>query len=204
MKFLFKKTDAIFKKPAYISTLKSGRFTPYFSKISVCIDVLGLSFYHEYTLGDLLHMIEKNIPQDITKYETKLIGPFTLRQAVFIIPALGAGIGTYFLVRNALGESAIPVAMLACLPFVLFGFVKIYGMPFEKYLKAVFISRFVAPTHRLFKTENTWKEMEKAIIANENKKKKKKPTTVKTAEKKETKIETETAEEAGTSEDKGE
>lgn len=100
-------------------------------------------------------MIEIKVPKEITKYETKLIGPFTSRQVVVLLICVPIVAFCYITVSSYVDSS---IAGYICLPFgaigALFGWVKPYGLPFEKYLKSVFVSSFLAPTVRVYKTEN--------------------------------------------------
>lgn len=101
-------------------------------------------------------MIERPIPRDIQSYEPKLIGPFTTRQVICGIPGFGLAIGAYFLLRGAIGDAALLVSLLIAAPFMLCGWYKPYGIPFDKYAKTVFVSMLLAPNKRKYKTENRY------------------------------------------------
>lgn len=132
--------------------------------------------------------IEMKIPKEINKYEAKFIGPFTLRQTVCLGICLPVGVGLFILSKPYIGSDlagflVVPPAAIG----YLFGWYKPYGMKFEKYLKTAFINSFVAPSKRLYKTENYYSqiltEIEKVdeaelatqIDSSEKKKKAKKP-----------------------------
>lgn len=126
--------------------------------------------------------IEKEIPRDISKYEVKTIGPFTTRQVVCGVPGIGLGVGAYFLTKPFVGEDvAFFVAVLIAMPLLLMGFAKPYGIPFEKFLSIVFVSLVLAPKHRKYITENTFKDLtlpdeqstDKSCTTKKKKKKKK-------------------------------
>ena len=119
-------------------------------------------------------MIEVPVTKEINEYAPKLIGPLTARQTVCFVPCL---IICYFVIRYLRPYVGLEIAGLCC--FIpasiayLFGWAKPYGMKTEKFLQDVFINRFIAPTHRKYKTENTherviadaeafWKEAERA------------------------------------------
>lgn len=100
-------------------------------------------------------MIEIKIPKEIMKYETKLVGPFTTRQCIILlifVPIVGF---LYVTLKNYMSST---IAAYICLPIGgiggLFGWAKPYGLTFEKYLKSVFVSSFIAPSLRVYKTEN--------------------------------------------------
>ena len=125
-------------------------------------------------------MIERNIPRDIAKYETKLLGPFTTRQIVCMVPGFGLAIGAYFLFKDSLGELALFVSVCLAIPFLLAGWWKPYGIPFEKYFINVFIRNFLSPTKRKYKTEcvgveDLEEEINIKVIKNKNKSRSKNP-----------------------------
>ena len=51
-------------------------------------------------------MIDRNIPRDITKYETKLMLGLTTRQVCFFAPGVVLGIITFFATKAFLGNLA--------------------------------------------------------------------------------------------------
>lgn len=119
--------------------------------------------------------IEREIPKDISKYESKLIGPFTTRQVVCGVPGMGLAIGCYFLLRPYVTDDVnFFIDILVALPFLVCGWIKPYGIPFEKYISIVFVSQVLAPKHRKYKTENTYGELvPKRVRKKEDKKDKK-------------------------------
>lgn len=125
--------------------------------------------------------IERNIPQDICQYESKLIGPLTTRQVGFLIPALVLGIGA-FILTGKLGwgqDARIFTGILLSTPFLLCGWVKLYGITFEKFISMIFVTQFLAPKHRLYKTENTFKFLAESDVPVDTKALKKKQDTQK-------------------------
>lgn len=112
-------------------------------------------------------MIEVKIPKEIKRYEAKAAGPFTLRQLICLIICLPIGIAIYVFSKPYVGDT-----MAGFLVFIpggaayLFGWRKPYGMRFEKYMKTVFVNSVLAPTKRVYKTENYYsgilREIQKA------------------------------------------
>ena len=102
-------------------------------------------------------MIEIEIPKDINKYEAKLVGPFTTRQTICFVLACICGIPTFLFLKDKTPQdvSAI-ITMIIFIPFVLIGWVKPYGMNFEKFAQSAFISNFVAPAKRKYVTMNQY------------------------------------------------
>jgi hypothetical protein len=122
-------------------------------------------------------MIEREIPKDISKFETKLAGPFSARQTGCLIVAAGV----VFIVYNSMKAFSIDptltifVCFICCLPFVAMGWKKPYGMAFEKFAKH-YITYFVfAPPKRKYKSVTSFElyEKEYEAIANAQKKSKK-------------------------------
>ena len=85
--------------------------------------------------------IEMEIPKDISKYEAKIIGPFTLRQAVCTVPAVGIAVLAFTtLIKYIPKDVCIFMTIILVAPLLLCGYIKVYGMPFEKFAKMVFTS----------------------------------------------------------------
>ena len=124
-------------------------------------------------------MIEVNIPKDIRKYKTKVVGPFTVRQTVGLIIGLGLGfIGNR--IASALSSDAkIFMTMLFGVPGVLIGWISMFGMSFEKYFNVIITNTFLIPKKILYKTNPCQGEiakLEKEIeLHTKDKKKKIKP-----------------------------
>ena len=103
--------------------------------------------------------VEREIPKDINKYEAKFVGPFTARQTVCIVPAVVLGVGAGLLFKDLLPRDAcIVIGVLLASPWLLCGWVKLGGLPFEKFIQTAFISTVLAPKHRVYKTENIYEK----------------------------------------------
>lgn len=100
-------------------------------------------------------MVEIRITKEIGNYEPKFIGPFTLRQTICV--AIAAPI-CYFLYKYLSPIVTPDVAGFFCaIPggiAALFGWIKPYGMHTEQFIRSVFINMAIAPSHRVYKTEN--------------------------------------------------
>lgn len=100
-------------------------------------------------------MIEIEIPKDINKYEAKLVGPFTTRQAACFVCACVLGIPTFLFLKDKVPtDLASIITLLVFIPFVLVGWIKPYGMNFELFAQTAFISNFIAPAKRKYVTMN--------------------------------------------------
>lgn len=104
-------------------------------------------------------MIERKIPRDISKYETKLMLGLTTRQVVLGAPGVALAVGVFFLTKDSLGSSALFIAMIAALPFLLFAAFKPLGMPLEVFIKTSMLPLLLAPANRRYKTENTYQHV---------------------------------------------
>ena len=122
--------------------------------------------------------IEKEIPKDIKQYEPKLMGPFTTRQVFCLIPAMAIGIGLFFGLQNFLTvDVRLFVITFVAVPFFFLGWYKPYNLPFEKFIKSIFISTVLSPPHRKYKTSRLYLEpgAPKRKLAKSSKKKKNLP-----------------------------
>lgn len=121
-------------------------------------------------------MIEIEIPKDIRKYESKFIGPFTLRQTICVGIAAACSITIYNTVGKLLiQDMRAPLCFIAAAPALLAGWYKPYGLPLEKFLKVIIVTMILAPTKRLYKTANIYDcltQDEKALMNKETKRRK--------------------------------
>ena len=112
--------------------------------------------------------IEIKIPKEINQYEAKAAGPFTLRQLLCLFICLPIGVGIFILTKPYVGVDV--AGFLVFPPAIvgyLFGWYKPYGMKFEKYMQTVFVNSFLAPSKRLYKTENYYSSLLKEISKQE-------------------------------------
>lgn len=93
--------------------------------------------------------LEVKIPKEITQYEAKLVGPFTARQTVWGLLGVVAGWGAYTLINTFVSQDmALTMCLFAALPFLLIGFVKLYEMPFEKFVVGYVKTHMLSPLKR--------------------------------------------------------
>lgn len=96
-------------------------------------------------------MIETKMPKDIRSYKTKVVGPFTLREAFCIFLMIIANIILYALVIRPLNlplEFTVYGFFLVCVPFVAIGWWEVSGMPLEKYFTNVILRMLASPVKR--------------------------------------------------------
>ena len=122
-------------------------------------------------------MIETKVPKDIRVYETKIMGPFTLRN---IICLTIMGVLDFFLYNTIFRDlklsvnELIYILMIIDCPIAAIGWVKYMGMPIEQYLKIIITTNFLSPSYRLI--SNKIYEYKKVENSDDKKKKKKKIT----------------------------
>lgn len=100
-------------------------------------------------------MIEIRTIKDINSYETKLVGPFTGRQALCLAIAVPVGWKLYAMISPFVStDVATSLLFIPAVIAYLFGWYKPYGMPLEKFLRSIFVTTVLAPSHRVYKTVN--------------------------------------------------
>lgn len=100
---------------------------------------------------------------DPMQHQPKIFLGLTRRQCLCLVPGVVMGAATFYLVQKNIGS--IDVSFICCAlvlaPFILFGYVRPYNMPFEKYLQLMIQNRYVNSSKRIFKTEAMIVEEEK-------------------------------------------
>ena len=97
--------------------------------------------------------MDVRIPKDIRKYKDKLIGGFTIRQAVSLVVAIGVIPPVwYYLYKLNISMDTIGWLVVAIsIPVFSIGWLDIHGMPIEKYIANIFVYNYIYPTKRLYK-----------------------------------------------------
>ena len=104
-------------------------------------------------------MIELEVPKDIRKYETKLIGPFTTRQFICFIIAVGIAAGFYYLLHSYLERDLLFFLIIVLdIPAVLCGWFKPYGMTFENFIRTALKTTVLSPAVRKYVIENKFSD----------------------------------------------
>ena len=90
-----------------------------------------------------------------------------MRQFIFSILACLVAVGLYFILRPYFGiETLSWMCILGAAPFAILGFVKYNGMTAEQFLVAWFRSKFLMPSHFVFKSDNYYAMKYQNIIEN--------------------------------------
>lgn len=109
-------------------------------------------------------MVEIKIPKEIRTYESKVVGPFTTRQAVCAVGIGAECLFVYSLLGNLIGRDAVfALCFFLAVPFFAFGWLKPYGMVFEQFGVCVLRSIILAPKIRKYKTINYYELLQKEI-----------------------------------------
>jgi len=120
-------------------------------------------------------MVMRKTQKDVGNFESKLVGPFTARQFIFI------GIGTaldvlIYMFLSALNmdiNSIIPFCFFAMVPFIALAYIKPYGMKFEEFVYEYYIYHIVAPPVRRYETHTALDDYKENLSPKEKKEREK-------------------------------
>ena len=95
---------------------------------------------------------------DIRKHETRIVGPLTKRQLIWLV------IGSAIAVPIALAvptswDNKIFILLAVLAPAILCGFLKVDGTNFDLYFGRVVYKLILTPRRRVYKTKNTYREL---------------------------------------------
>lgn len=125
-------------------------------------------------------MIEIKIPQEINKYESKLVGPLTTRQTICVVCMAALCAGTYYILKDIINSDILYfTCFLIAIPFGIIGWYKPYGMKAEQFILAVLFDCIISSSRRIFKSPNIISSIEDkfntSAVIEMNDKKGKKP-----------------------------
>ena len=111
--------------------------------------------------------MEVKINKDIRQYSESIFFGLSMRQFIFSILACLVAVGLYFILRPYFGiETLSWMCILGATPFAILGFVKYNGMTAEQFIVAWFRSKFLMPSHFVFKADNYYTMKYKPTIEN--------------------------------------
>lgn len=113
-------------------------------------------------------MIQVEMTEDIRKYETKAVGPFTSRQIACIIIGCVYSIPIALLIP-ASWTNRMFIFMFLMAPAVMAGYCKLDGTHFESLVFRIAYLYILTPTKRKYKSKNTWRKQLNKIKAKEKK-----------------------------------
>ena len=109
--------------------------------------------------------MEVKINKDIRQYSESIFFGLSMRQFIFSILACLVAVGLYFILRPYFGiETSSWMCILGATPFAILGFVKYNGMTAEQFLIAWFRSKFLMPSHFVFKSDNYYEIKLRPVI----------------------------------------
>ena len=109
--------------------------------------------------------MEVKINKDIRQYSESIFFGLSMRQFIFSILACLVAVGLYFILRPYFGiETLSWMCILGAAPFAVLGFVKYNGMNAEQFLVAWFRSKFLMPSHFVFKSDNYYEMKLRPVI----------------------------------------
>lgn len=103
-------------------------------------------------------MISVQMSDDIRKYKVKTIGPFTTREAAFVVIAGLLVFMPIMIFVPGKWDTKMVFAFLFSIPVALCGFKDIDGTHLEVLALRYIYSHFLAPRMRKYKLKNTYKE----------------------------------------------
>lgn len=114
--------------------------------------------------------MEVKINREIRNYTETIFFGLTLRQFIFSILACVSAIIGYFLSINYLGmELTSWICILVALPFILMGFIKYNGMPFEEFIVTLIRSELLTPKQLKFESNNIYYSCIEKYLENKEK-----------------------------------
>ena len=109
--------------------------------------------------------MEVKINKDIRQYSESIFFGLSMRQFIFSILACLVAVGLYFILRPYFGiETLSWMCILGAAPFAVLGFVKYNGMTAGQFLVAWFRSKFLMPSHFVFKSDNYYEIKLRPVI----------------------------------------
>ena len=109
--------------------------------------------------------MEVKINKDIRQYSESIFFGLSMRQFIFSILACLVAVVLYFILRPYFGiETLSWMCILGAAPFAVLGFVKYNGMTAEQFLVAWFRSKFLMPSHFVFKSDNYYEIKLRPVI----------------------------------------
>lgn len=108
-------------------------------------------------------MRKADVPNDLSKIQTKVIFNLTKRQLICFGAGGALGIPLYFLARSVLGNSvAITLSMAVALPFFLTGVAQFNGQHLEVYVCNAIHTLFLRAKVRPYQTNNYYALLQRA------------------------------------------
>ena len=93
--------------------------------------------------------------RDIKDFSPKVISIFNKRQLICSAIALSYGFPVIMYARGLELNTRMTLATILMLPVLACGWIRVYGMPLERFALLVIVNHLLTPTRRMYATENT-------------------------------------------------
>ena len=105
-------------------------------------------------------MIIMPVPKDVREFKPKFIGPFSKREFIGVAATAALAILTFaltypFTAFMTINQRAVIVLVPGIIPLAC-GFIDVQGMPVWIYAQNLLIQNFLAPRHRVYRTNNNF------------------------------------------------
>ena len=95
-------------------------------------------------------MIECPMPQDILKFKPKMLMNLSGRELLSVMGGIISGVVSHFFIFKSIpNDTRVYITTVFILPFLMIGFIKPYGQPFEKIAFNIIDENFLRPQKRL-------------------------------------------------------
>lgn len=102
-------------------------------------------------------MLEIQMSKDIKTFEPTIVGPFTLRQIIWITIGTVLAMPAFFLMPGEI-TVRILIATLIAAPLIMCGWVKVQGMYLDRYLRIIFVYTFLESRKRVNDDANVFEK----------------------------------------------
>ena len=102
-------------------------------------------------------MLEIQMSKDIKTFEPTIVGPFTLRQIIWITIGTVLAMPTFFLMPGEI-TVRILIATLIAAPLIMCGWVKVQGMYLDRYLMIIFVYSLLESRKRVNDDANVFEK----------------------------------------------
>ena len=120
-------------------------------------------------------MFKVPMTRDIKDFSPKVISIFNKRQLICSAIALSYGFPVIMYARGLELNTRMTLATILMLPVLACGWIRVYGMPLERFALLVIVNHLLTPTRRMYATENTldYVRKDKVVLFRGAKRKKK-------------------------------
>ena len=102
-------------------------------------------------------MLEIQMSKDIKTFEPTIVGPFTLRQIIWISIGTVLAMPAFFLMPGEI-TVRILIATLIAAPLIMCGWVKVQGMYLDRYLMIIFVYSLLESRKRVNDDANVFEK----------------------------------------------